>query len=88
MNGEGEIFHDVASMEPEPAEIVRKPLRSSNVVSVQVDRGASGHYLGDIIIPDLKHRLHEDSCLSTPGTIQLEELCLTTQRRMYYHECS
>ena len=55
-DGEGGSLYDMAPVEPEPAEIERKPHESSNVVTVLVDSGASGHCFDDTIIHDLKHR--------------------------------
>ena len=68
-DGEGEPLYGMAPMESEPAEIEHKPHESSNVVTVLVDSGASGHYFDGLIIPELKHRLQDYTSLSTPRTI-------------------
>ena len=68
-DGEGEPLYGMAPMESEPAEIERKPHESSNVVTVLVDSGGSGHYFDGLIIPELKHRLQDYTSLSTPHTI-------------------
>ena len=59
----------MAPRESEPAEIERKPRESDNLVAVQVDSGASGHYLNELIISELKHRLQDYTSLSMPRTI-------------------
>ena len=59
----------MAPRESEPAEIERKPRESDNLVAVQVDSGASGHYFDDLIILELKHRLHDYTSLGTHRTI-------------------
>ena len=68
-DGDGGSFYGMAPVEPEPAEIERKPHESGNVVTVLVDSRASGHYFNDTIIPDLKHRLQDYASLNTPRTI-------------------
>ena len=42
---------------------------NSNLVTLTVDSGASGHYLDDAIIRDLKHRLQDHVHLATPRKI-------------------
>ena len=69
MDGEGGSFYGMSPLEPESAEIERKPHESGNIVTVLVDSGASGHYFDDTIIPDLKQRLQDYTSLSTPRTI-------------------
>ena len=68
-DGEGEPLYGMAPRESEPAEIERKPRESDNLVAVQVDSGASGHYFDDLIIPELKHRSQDYTSLRTPLTI-------------------
>ena len=69
-DGEGGSFYGMAPVEPELAEIERKPLESgNNVATVLVDSGASSHYFDDTIIPDLEHRLQDYTSRSTPRTI-------------------
>ena len=66
-DGEGEPPYGMAPMESEPARIERN--ESGNVVTVLVDNGASGHYFDDLIILELKHRLHDYTSLGTHRTI-------------------
>ena len=67
--GEGKPLYCMAPKEPEPAENENKPHESGLVVTFLVNSGAFGHYVDDIIIPDLKHRLLDYTFLSTPRTI-------------------
>ena len=50
-------MYGMASVEPDPAEMGRKPHESGKDVTVLVDSGASGHYFDDNFIPNLKHPL-------------------------------
>ena len=72
MNGEtdsgGGSLYGMAPMEPEQAENEHKPHESGHV-AILVDSGASGHYFGDTIIPDLNHRLQDYTSLRTPRAI-------------------
>ena len=69
MDGESESLFGTAPLQPEPAEIERKPHESGNVVTAVVDSGASGHCFDDAIIPDLEHHLQDYTPLSTPRSI-------------------
>ena len=68
-DGEGEPLYVMAPTESEPAEVERKSHESGNVFTFLVDSWASGHYVDDLNIPELKHRLHDYTSLSTPRTI-------------------
>ena len=68
-DGEGEPLYGMAPMEPEPAEIERKPHESGNVVLILVDSGASSHYFDDMLFPDLKRPLQDYNSFSTLRTI-------------------
>ena len=68
-DGEGEQLYDTALMASRPAEIERKPYVNGNVDAVLVDRGASGHYFDDLVIPELKHRIQDYTSLCTPHAI-------------------
>lgn len=59
----------MAPIEPEPAEVERKPHESGNVDTFLVGSGASGHYFDDTIIPDPKHCLRNYTPLGTPRTM-------------------
>ena len=68
-DGEGEPLYGAALMASESAEIERKLRVNGNVVTVLVDSGASGHHFDDLIIPELKYLLQDDTSVSTPRTI-------------------
>ena len=52
-----------------PAAFKHKPSAGDDSVTVLVDSGASGHYLNDLIIASLKHRLLNYVFLTTPRKI-------------------
>ena len=52
-----------------PAAFKHKSSAGDNSVTVIVDRGTSGHYFSDLIIPSLKHRLLNYVFLTTPRKI-------------------
>ena len=56
------------SMALSSAAITIKDSANSNLTTISVDSGASGHYFDDAIIRDLKHRLKGHVHLATPRT--------------------
>ena len=73
MNGgtdrEGGTLCSMTLVDPELAENERKSHEIDNVITVLVDRGASGNYLDDISILDLNHRFQDFTSPSTPRAI-------------------
>lgn len=59
-----------------PADIERKQPLNGYGVTILVDSEASGHYVDDVIIPELKHHLQDYTSLSTARTILTDGIAL------------